>query len=104
MRILSGTLSRRALLGIGLGAAASSFLAACAPPPAPSEATAAAKVGAATGATPGAPAPTPAATAAAAKPAATLAPGAKELVFHTRQGDLANHFIAYADRWNQKNP
>ena len=26
------------------------------------------------------------------------------MVFHTRQGDLANHFIAYAEKWSQKNP
>jgi multiple sugar transport system substrate-binding protein len=97
-RTPSRTLSRRALLGVGLGVAASSFLAACAPPPAQTEATAAAKTGAA-------PAPADAKPAAeAAKPAAPVAAGAKELVFHCRQGDLANHFIAYAEKWNGKNP
>ena len=97
------TLSRRTLLGVGLGAAASSFLAACAPPPAQTEATAAAK----TGAAPAAPAAKPAdakPAAEAAKPAAPVAAGAKELMFHCRQGDLANHFTAYAEKWNTKNP
>src|SRR5262245_10595114 len=102
MRIPSRTLSRRALLGVGLGAAASSFLAACvAPPPAQSEATAAAKTGAAPAAKP-TEAAKPAAE--AAKPAAPVAAGATALVFHCRQGDLANHFTAYAERWSQKNP
>jgi multiple sugar transport system substrate-binding protein len=97
------TLSRRTLLGIGAGLAASSFLAACAPPPAQTEATAAAK----TGAAPAAPAAKPAdakPAAEAAKPAAAPPPGAKEMVFHCRQGDLANHFTEYAKRWTEKNP
>jgi len=89
------TLSRRTLLGVGLGIAGSAFLAACAPPPAQTEATAVAKTGAA---------PAAAKPAEAAKPAQAPAAGAKEVVFHTRQGDLANHFTAYAEKWNTKNP
>jgi multiple sugar transport system substrate-binding protein len=97
-------LSRRTLLGLGLGLAGSSFLAACAPPPAATEATAAAKTG---GAAPAAATkPTEAAKPAAdaAKPAAAPPPGAKEMTFHCRQGDLANHFVEYAKRWTEKNP
>src|SRR5215212_10552380 len=91
------SLSRRTLLGIGAGLAGSAFLAACAPPPAATEATAAAK----TGAAPAAPAAKPAE---AAKPAAAPPTGAKEMTFHARQGDLANHFVEYARRWTDKNP
>src|SRR5215212_5298541 len=98
------TLSRRALLGVGLGLAGSALLAACAPPPAQTEATAAAK----TGAAPAAPAAKPAEAAKpaadAAKPAAAPPAGATEMVFHCRQGDLANHFVEYAKRWTDKNP
>src|SRR6266542_1456508 len=100
------TLSRRKLLSAGLGFFASTTIfAACAPPPAQSEATAAAKAGDApkpAGAQPGA--PTQPASAAAAATTAPIAAGAKELVFHCRQGDLANHFVEYAKRWSEKNP
>ncbi len=88
--------TRRSVLGVGLGLATSAILASCAPPPAQTEATAAAKTGAK-------PADKPAAAATAAA-GAPVAAGAKEMVFHTRQGDLANHFIAYAQKWSEKNP
>jgi multiple sugar transport system substrate-binding protein len=96
---------RKLLLGLGAGLASSVIMAACAPPPAQTEATAAAKTGGAAPASGAAPAATkPAAAAAAATTAPPAAAGAKELVFHCRQGDLANHFVEYAKRWSEKNP
>ena len=107
------SISRRTLLEVvGLGFASSVIMAACAPPPAQTEATAAAKTGGAVGAKPAEskpaeaakPSEKPAAAATTAPAAAPVAAGAKELVFHTRQGDLANHFVAYAERWSKANP
>lgn len=86
-------LSRRSLLLSGLGLGAAAALAACAPPPAPT-------------AVPAKPAEAPKPAAEAPKPAAAapVAAGATELVFHTRQGDLARHFETYAKRWSDANP
>jgi multiple sugar transport system substrate-binding protein len=99
---MSKLYSRRSLVLAGLGLAGVSALAACAPPPAQTEATAAAKTGGAAPAAAAKPTEAPATTPAAA--AAPASAGATELVFHTRQGDLANHFVAYAKRWSEKNP
>ena len=112
---MASIVSRRRFVLAGLGATAIAALAACAPPPAPTavpppkaaEPTKPAAAAVAPAATKPAevakPAEKPATGAAPAVSAPAGAPGAVEVKFHARQGDLARHFEEYAKRWNDKN-